>query len=381
MTGPHRAAARTQAAPLEIRPATLDDLDALIELENASFPTDRLSRRSFREFLQKGRATLLVAERSGALEAYALTIYRQGAALARLYSIAVAANARGSGAARALMLASEDAAREHDCILMRLEVNPENAPAIRLYETLGYRLFGRHLDYYDDHSDALRYQKRLLASRPGAAAPAYYAQTTDFTCGPAAMMMAIRRLRPDEPFERTEEFRLWREATTVFMQAGHGGCEPVGMAVAMARRGLDVSVHVNQPGPYFVESVRSADRRDAIRLIQADYAVEARRLDVPIQIEAMTVSRLADAVSAGAGAIVLVSHYEMVGSRTPHWVYVYGWQDGRFLVHDPWVEPDKLETVSAASALPIPAAAFDRMARWGRARLRAAILIHGLKRR
>ena len=44
---------------------------------------------------------------------------------------------------------------------MRLEVHDHNTRAIARYEKSGYRLFGRHRDYYDDHGDALRFEKPL----------------------------------------------------------------------------------------------------------------------------------------------------------------------------------------------------------------------------
>jgi ribosomal-protein-alanine acetyltransferase len=351
------------------------DLEALTALEAACFETDRLTRRSFRNFIEKGRATLLVADIDGRVAGYALVLYRSGTASARLYSIAVAPDARGRGVAESLMQSAEDAARARDCIVMRLEVRADNAAAIALYRRRGYRPFGRYLDYYEDHGEALRFQRPLIASSPTPTAPPYYAQTTEFTCGPAAMMMAMRALDPAAAFDRATEFRLWREATTVFMQAGHGGCEPVGMAVALARRGFAVEVFVNQDGPFFVDSVRAPDRREAIALIQADYAAQADDLGIPIHRAALGPAAMQEALDSGAVVLVLVSHYRMLRSRTPHWVLAYGRAGASILVHDPWVERDHMETEVAASALPIPLAAFDRMSRWGRSRLRAALVV------
>jgi ribosomal protein S18 acetylase RimI-like enzyme len=55
---------------------------------------------------------------------------------------------------------------------MRLEVHEHNTRAIARYEKSGYRLFGRHRDYYDDHGDALRFEKPLdAAPRSTATAP------------------------------------------------------------------------------------------------------------------------------------------------------------------------------------------------------------------
>lgn len=358
-----------------IRAAALTDLDALTEIETACFESDRISRRSFREFIRHGHSSLLVAETDDGIAGYILILFRRGTALARLYSIAVLPSARGRGISAALLEAGEDVARSHDCLSMRLEVRPDNAWAIALYERLGYHEFGKYLDYYEDHADALRYEKRLARSSFSATTPSYYSQTSDFTCGPSCMMMALKAFDPDYVFNRVEEFRLWRESTTVFMQSGHGGCEPVGMAVALARHGLSVEVFLSEEPPLFVDSVRQKDRREALTLIQEDYRRAAEEMEIPIHITPLDNAGLSAALAEGAFAIVLVSLYQMVGSRTPHWVLVYGEENGRFLIHDPWVETDALETESAAAALPVPKEAFGRMARWGRGRLRAAIIV------
>ncbi|MDP2621071.1 MAG: GNAT family N-acetyltransferase [Hyphomicrobiales bacterium] len=146
---------------LEIRPARAGDLDGLLALENAVFATDRLSRRSYRRFLSGRTAILLVATDGGALSGYALVLLRRGAAPARLYSIAVDPGAQGRGIAAALMSACERAAAKRGATAMRLEVQVGNTRALKLYEKLGYRVFGRYQSYYNDGGDALRLEKAL----------------------------------------------------------------------------------------------------------------------------------------------------------------------------------------------------------------------------
>src|SRR5215475_3063262 len=85
-----------------------------------------------------------------------------------------------------------------------------------------------------ERRDALRFEKRLVPNlRALAVAPPYFHQTTEFTCGPACMMMALawadRKFKPAPAFE----FQLWREATTICTGAGPGGCEPFGTALTL----------------------------------------------------------------------------------------------------------------------------------------------------
>ncbi|MGB3840666.1 MAG: GNAT family N-acetyltransferase, partial [Rhodanobacter sp.] len=47
------------------------------------------------------------------------------------------------------------------CDRLRLEVRPDNAAAIRLYERAGFRRFGAYRRYYEDGTDAWRYEQAL----------------------------------------------------------------------------------------------------------------------------------------------------------------------------------------------------------------------------
>jgi ribosomal protein S18 acetylase RimI-like enzyme len=358
-----------------VRPAGERDIDALLAIETACFELDRVSRRSFRRFVARGHAAVLLAEADGRPVGYALVLFRAGTVLARLYSVAVLPDAQGLGVGRLLMQAAEAAAVDRDCLLLRLEVRPDNAAAIALYRARGYRAFDRIPDYYEDHSEALRMQKALRAEAPTHPVPPYYAQTSDFTCGPAALMMAMAAVAPQAPMDRRLEFRLWREATIVYMAKGHGGCEPFGLALAAARRGFVVAVHVNRPPPYFLDSVRGEDKREVMTLIQDDFRDQLDDLHVTLNEWPLSMDELREALDQGQAAVLLVSHYRMVGSRVPHWIVAFGHDDRRVYVHDPFVDPDDLESALATSDLPIPWAELERMARYGRSRLQAAILI------
>jgi ribosomal protein S18 acetylase RimI-like enzyme len=146
-----------------IRPGEVRDLAALADFEHRIFAVDRLSRRSFRHFLQTPSAALLVGEREERFAGYALVLFRPRSAIGRLYSIGVEPAFAGQGIGPALLAAAERAAIARDCRRMRLEVQTTNSRAIRRYECAGYRLLGRRPRYYDDGSDALRYEKTLAA--------------------------------------------------------------------------------------------------------------------------------------------------------------------------------------------------------------------------
>jgi len=358
------------------RTASLADLKAVLSLENKVFASDRLSRRSVRRFLASPRAAVLVAETGGGLCGAAVVLVRSTSDVARLYSIAVDPDCAGRGAGQALLAAAEEAASARDCQYLRLEVHENNARAISLYRKAGYREFGRHHEYYQDRGHALRFEKRLSPQLGGlAGAPPYFHQNTEFTCGPACLLMALawadRAFAPSPAME----FRLWREATTIFMSNGPGGCEPFGMAVALKRRGLSPEIFVSRPGPYFLDTVRSAEERQVVRVVQEDFAEEAKALGLAVHLTNADESVVMPALESGAAAIALLSGHHMTPKGQPHWVFVFG-REGRFvLVHDPATPRDGHDRALAPETYAVPWGAFMRMTRCGRDHLGATILI------
>ena len=368
-----------RAAATRIRSAELTDLDALVAIENRCFDTDRLSRRSFRHLLTRGRAATLVAESGGVVVGYVLVLFSHGTLHARIYSLAVDPAARGLGLGRDLVEAAEDAAKDQECSEIRLEVRKDNAEAIGLYESLGYRRFGVLADYYDDHEDALRYRKSL-ASQLGLdmVRVPYYAQTTDFTCGPAALMMAMGALEHDSPvaLNRKLELRLWREATTIFMMAGHGGCGPHGLALSAWHRGFGVEVYVNDRRPMLLDSVRSPEKKEVMRLVQEDMIEELEAHGVPIHHRAVQPDELAAFFARGGIPLVLISSYRIYREKFPHWVVVTGFDTRYVYVHDPFVDEEEGESIADCINMPIPRREFEAMSRYGRANQRAAVVIY-----
>jgi [ribosomal protein S18]-alanine N-acetyltransferase len=156
-----------KTARIRVRPARGTDLEALIDLEQRVFSTDRLSRESLRRLLASKSAQVIVAEvivaeSRSRLAGAAVVLFRRRAKVARLYSIAVAPPMCGKGVAVALLTAAERAARRRKCRCMRLEVHQSNKVAIARYRKSGYQQFGRHRAYYDDGGDALRFEKPLV---------------------------------------------------------------------------------------------------------------------------------------------------------------------------------------------------------------------------
>lgn len=148
-----------------IRPATDDDIPAIVRIERASF-SDPWPALSFLEMVGREEVVFLVAEREWAGEAgeagEAGDKARVGAArevvgyaivyLAAmdgdLANIAVAGEVRGQGVGRHLLRAAREAARARGVRVLFLEVRESNAGARRMYDGEGFVEVGRRSRYY-----------------------------------------------------------------------------------------------------------------------------------------------------------------------------------------------------------------------------------------
>lgn len=364
------------SGPVRYRAAQLEDLQQLLLLEQACFDADRISRRQFRHLLSRANAAVLVAAEGQRILGDVVVLFNRATSTARLYSIAVAPEARGRGLARKLVAEAETAAWQQERAWMRLEVRKDNTASIHLFESLGYRRFGEHREYYEDHADAWRYEKTLRPIDGIELAPIpYYQQSLDFTCGPAALMMAMQTLDPAIAASRKLELRLWREATTIFMTSGHGGCGPYGLGLAAARRGFHVEIHVSDPGVHFVDSVRDPEKKHVMALVQEDMQEQLQELGVTIHNGQLDPQQLRRRFQSGAIPLALLSSWQIYEARVPHWVVISGFDDHFVYVNDPYVDTERGETELDSINMPIANNTFHHIARYGRRSLRAIVLI------
>lgn len=362
---------------VQLRPASLQDLSALVALENRTFSEDRISRRQFRWMLKRGHCALIAAQSpTQGLVGYVLVLFHRGTSLGRVYSLAVDDHARGQGIARQLMQAAEQAALEHDCLALRLEVRTDNHYAIQLYEKLGYRRFGLYEDYYEDHAPALRFQKRLLAltTRSPGVVP-WYGQTLPFTCGPASLLMAMKALNPAIVMDRRQELQIWREATSIFMTTGHGGCGPRGLALAAWRRGFQVELYINREGPLFIHGVRTELKKEVLELVHQDFKQQTEAAGIVEHADEISLEVIEQALSSGRFVLMLISSWGFSRQKSPHWVVLTGIDSHYVYLHDPEVDEEDDKIRLDTQNVPVPRQHFWRMARFGKEGLRTAVVI------
>ncbi len=133
---------------MTLRPATPDDGERVTGLETELFGTDAWSAHTVAETL--ATRIVLVAEQGECLDGYVVLRVVDG--VADLERIAVRPERQRSGLATDL-LAEACAVAGADRVL--LEVSADNAAALALYDSAGFREIARRRRYYRDGADAI----------------------------------------------------------------------------------------------------------------------------------------------------------------------------------------------------------------------------------
>lgn len=218
---------------------------------------------------------------------------------------------------------------------------------------------------------------KKAAAKPKRQRLPYYNQSTDFTCGAASLLMAMKGLDPSTPFDRVHELQVWREANTVYMGAGHAGSSPYGIALAAWRRGFHAEIWLSHKGAILLDYQKKPEWRKAGKLMQDADAASVRELALPIEVRKWDVADLARARAEGAIPIVLVTTRAFHGDNTPHWLVFADSDDHQVYLNDPWISRNKGQTARFQTGRAATHAAFMNMAKYGPRQERAVVLIRG----
>lgn len=156
-----------------------------------------------------------------------------------------------------------------------------------------------------------------------------YRQRRNYTCGPSSLMMVMSAL--DERYQPSPkaELELWREATTI-----HGGCGPVGLALALKRRGFAAVVVVSHGGVFLEARASRTEEMEAIRILQERDLVEAKERGVQVYVGNYSLDDLSNWMAEGWYPVVMIS-IEFEGKTVTHWVVITGVDTDYVFFNDP----------------------------------------------
>ncbi len=143
-----------------VRRARLRDLPRILEIERAAFGKWAWDRNLFAEYTHTCGDCFLVAEEGTRVAGYAIACPSRGGA--SLDSIAVAPDARGTGAAGRLLAAILRRLQRRGIPRLSLMVKRTNRRARAFYEKHHFRRIRSVPRYYEDGSNAVLYHLELL---------------------------------------------------------------------------------------------------------------------------------------------------------------------------------------------------------------------------
>lgn len=198
----------------------------------------------------------------------------------------------------------------------------------------------------------------------------YVPQTTQFTCGPAAGLAALRLAGVVEHTEWVDELLLWRDANSIFMGAGQAGCEPHALAVALRRRGAEISLWEKGTAVLFDKWTRHPDHRSVATVIRQADQKAAADLGIHWNESPFDMGILLNQMAQGWVPVVLGRD-----GRTLHWQTVYKAQGDSMVLIDPYINgvPQDLDAEPVLRI--IPKARLGQLLQHGRQKAHAIILV------
>jgi ribosomal-protein-alanine N-acetyltransferase len=152
-----------------LRSASLDDLEAIMNLETTTFTTDAWSTKAMRSDLASRHTSYLVAADAEApddIVGYAGLLAPERSGDADIQTIAVAPIARRRGLGRMLMVELLALAGARGARQVFLEVRADNPNARALYESLGFEQIAVRQNYYQPDGVDAHIMRLVLAEEP-----------------------------------------------------------------------------------------------------------------------------------------------------------------------------------------------------------------------
>jgi ribosomal-protein-alanine N-acetyltransferase len=135
-----------------IRPATLLDLDAILQIENDTFDSPWTRDHFVYELQENPFSFVFIAEEKGYLVGY--VDWWKTFEVGQLNNLAVVKALRGKGIGRTLLIDTLQRMIKAGCQRSVLEVRISNEAAISLYQSMGFEKSHLKKQYYENGEDA-----------------------------------------------------------------------------------------------------------------------------------------------------------------------------------------------------------------------------------
>ncbi len=167
----------------------------------------------------------------------------------------------------------------------------------------------------------------------------YYAQSSEFTCGPACVLMVMKHFDPSLDIGRELEFEVWRQCNMI----GIKGADPYGLSVPLTDAGHEVRL--------ITQRRRIVDykawKRRLIRIFSPEEIElslfgmrenrqRAMNRHLPVTYKRPVVADILGAVREKFVPIALVHMGVIHSLNIPHWVVVTDADEEHVVFNDPY---------------------------------------------
>ncbi len=167
----------------------------------------------------------------------------------------------------------------------------------------------------------------------------YYAQSSEFSCGPACVLMVMKHFEPSLELSRALEFEVWRKCNMI----GVKGADPYGLSVPLMDTGYEVRLITQRRKTVEYDPWKRRLLRhyslDDIKLSMFGMKENKRRAlgrGLPVTYKRPVVADVIRGMQDGYVPIALV-HMGVVHSlNIPHWVVVTHADEENVVFNDPY---------------------------------------------
>jgi ribosomal-protein-alanine N-acetyltransferase len=139
----------------------MKDLEEMTGIERSSFGAQSYRRELIEKLLTDQKFHNVIVEEDDKNVGYATFFEDARRKRGRLVTIAVVPEYRNRGLAKAMLAFLEQAMEKRSLLISSLEVGTSNAPATKLYLSVGYRIEYTIQDYYGKGKDAFCMEKSI----------------------------------------------------------------------------------------------------------------------------------------------------------------------------------------------------------------------------
>ena len=162
----------------------------------------------------------------------------------------------------------------------------------------------------------------------------FYRQHHDFTCGPAALMMAMKYFDNNLRIAKDLEIDIWREGNMVEVY----GTSRYGLAYSAAVRGFCARVTSNTNGIDFVDRLVPPVKDLNMQMLKLHFderRVRCRKLGVKERKCVITEEIVYDSLLSNHVPLIVTNALFCKGENLPHWVAVTGMDDRFAYINNP----------------------------------------------